>query len=147
MLALVAGFFTYSAYTFWNGKPRPPQAAAAAIPARAIASLSAPAVAPGPVKETSTYTLSIDCFGASAAKPLSTQAALFRVEGKLCGKTKELKGRNLATQEDLQIFSRPGKFTSQYFPLAPGLNKIVFEDAAARSPKAQAFEVTRESAR
>lgn len=146
MLAVVAGFFAYSGYTFWNGKPRPPAAASVAAPSRALASLAAPAPAAPAIPETSTHTLTLDCFGSEAPKGLRTQAGLLRVEGKLCGKVKELKGRNLSTQEELQIFARPGKFTSQYFPLAPGLNKIVLEEASHRA-RAQAFEITRESAR
>lgn len=140
MLAVVAGFFTYSSYTFWNGKPRPPVATAAPAPSRALATISSPAA---PVPERSTYTLEIDCLGAGV-KPFRTQANLLRVEGKLCGHSKKVGGRNLTTQEEMQIFLRSGKFTSHYFPLSVGTNRIVLDDLSAKNVKSQEIEVIRD---
>ncbi|RZA02307.1 MAG: hypothetical protein EOP11_16810 [Proteobacteria bacterium] len=142
VLALVATFFCYSGYTFWNGKPRPPMAAqnAPTIPTRDIASVSPAPLAP----ELSTQTVNIDCLGSSTLKPLRTQANLLRVQGRLCGRAKKISGKNTSTEEDLQIFLRGDKFTSHYFPLAKGLNKIVLEDSAGRGAKIQSLDITRD---
>lgn len=145
MLALVAAFFSYSGYTFWNGKPRPPAAAqsapTAALLSREIASVAHPPLSP----EVSTQTINVDCLGSSTMKPLRTQANLLRVQGRLCGRTKKITGKNSSTEEELQIFLRGEKFTSHYFPLAKGLNKIVLEDSTNRTAKIQHLEITRET--
>jgi hypothetical protein len=144
MLAVVGGFFAYSGYSFWNGKPRPPSEVSAPAATRSLAALPAAPAAPTPVKEVSTATFSIECVGSTPLKSLRTQASLLRVEGKLCGRIPKLGGRNLATDEELQIFLKPGKFTSHYFPLSPGLNKVVLEDRTAKPAKSQELEITRE---
>lgn len=138
MLAVVASFFAYSSVALWKNPDslKSAQAPVAAPAARELAAASAPAAA---AEEKSTKIFEMGCVGELLAK-LETEAALLQVKGRSCAGGKVL-GQNQTTKEGLQVFLQGQKFTTHYFPLLPGANRILLEEGKKQS----VLEVLRKS--
>lgn len=138
MLAVVASFFAYSSVALWKN-PDSLKAAQAQAPAPAARDLAAAQAPAAVIEEKSTKVFAIGCVGEMSPK-FETEASLLQVQGKACAGGK-VKGQNTSTNEGLQIFVQGTKFTTHYFPLLPGANRIVLEEGKKQS----VLEVNRKS--
>lgn len=99
-------------------------------------------------KNDSVKTINLGCFP-QLPSPLSTDAAMLKIEASLCfGKNKvKVRGKNKITDEEILIF-QPGqeqKFTTNYIALQLGKNEIALDFIDGKKSSTTSIEIIRNS--
>lgn len=145
VFAVVVAFFGFSATHLFRSAATPAHQPIAPTPNRAPAS---PAEVSPARPEQSTLTHHLTCFFGPPSPPLTTSAALLRIEGTLChrdppGPSAKFRGTNRANGEDIVSFIRSNQISTNYFALKEGKNSLEFELEVKGKTLRQDLEVVR----